>query len=180
VSVREGGYSAEEVRELERDAFGKGWGEPSDQMRKQRDRLYPELTALEDTSRAADPAQPSRVAQAIRLGAQGLAQRDYVCLSEAYLVAKALLNTPEIEDFARGIVLEAAHQRQRWEDSWKKDFDWHAVATYLLAKALLNPAQNDGTTGKHARLHRLVAAGALVANWHAAVLARPDDGPVTG
>lgn len=86
-----------------------------------------------------------------------------------------LLNTPEISDFARGVVLEALHQRERWSDEGKNDVDWHGVATYLAAKALVNPPQNDGTTGEHARLHRLVALGALVANWHAAVLARPEE-----
>lgn len=83
-----------------------------------------------------------------------------------------LVNHPETADFARGVVLEAHHQRERWDDSWKKDFDWHAVATYLGAKALLNPPQNDGTTGEVARLHRIVALGALAANWHAAVSSR--------
>jgi hypothetical protein len=82
------------------------------------------------------------------------------------------LNTPEISDFAKGVVLEAAHQREKWDDETKRDFDWAAVAHWLLAKALINPPQNDGTIGEKARLHRLVALGALVANWHAAVLAR--------
>lgn len=84
----------------------------------------------------------------------------------------AKLNTPEIADFASGVVLEAAHQRERWEDGGKRDFDWHAVASYLAAKALLNPPQNDGTTGEPPRLHRIVALGALAANWHAAVSGR--------
>jgi hypothetical protein len=85
---------------------------------------------------------------------------------------RALLNTPEVSDFAKGVVLEAAHQREKWDDETKRDFDWAAVAHWLLAKALINPPQNDGTVGEKARLHRLVALGALVANWHAAVLAR--------
>lgn len=86
-----------------------------------------------------------------------------------------ILNHPEVADFARGVVLEAQHQRARWSDVGKEDFDWHAVATYLGAKALLNPPQNDGTTGKAARLHRIVALAALCANWHAAVTAREGD-----
>lgn len=103
-------------------------------------------------------------------------------LSERALNAEAealrlevLLNTPEIKDFAQGVVLEAAHQRERWDDSRKTDFDWAAVANYLAAKALLNPPQNDGTSGKAARLHRLIALGALTANWHVATLLAPED-----
>lgn len=81
-----------------------------------------------------------------------------------------ILNHPEIGDFARGVVIEAQHARLRWNDKLKRDFDWSAVASYLLAKALLNPPQNDGTAGERARLHRIVALAALCANWHAAVL----------
>lgn len=87
-----------------------------------------------------------------------------------------VINYPEVRDFLLGVILEAQHQQVRWQetDPHKADFDWHAVATYLGAKALLNPPQNDGTTGKDARLHRIVALAALCANWHAAVLARDE------
>lgn len=83
-----------------------------------------------------------------------------------------VLNHPEIGDFARGVILEAQHQRERWNDRGKRDFDWAAVANYLLAKCLLNPAQSDGTTGEKARLHRIIALAALCANWHDSVSKR--------
>lgn len=87
-------------------------------------------------------------------------------------VRDEIINHPEVNDFLRGVVTESQHARDRWVDEGKRDFDWHAVATYLAAKALVNPPQNDGTTGIEARLHRIVALGALAYNWHAAVKAR--------
>ncbi|ELT3989976.1 hypothetical protein ACXVSK_11365 [Pseudomonas aeruginosa] len=39
----------------------------------------------------------------------------------------ALIDSPELHDFAKGVVLEAAHQRKRWgsqHDTGKQPADW--------------------------------------------------------
>lgn len=59
---------------------------------------------------------------------------------------EAKLNTPEIVDFASAVVLEAAHQRQRWgsdHDAGKTDADWFWLIGYLSGKALHNPPSDD-------------------------------------
>lgn len=74
-----------------------------------------------------------------------------------------LVNTPEIQDFARAVVLEAAHQRERWtdaHDAGKTDADWFWLIGYLGGKAL----RPDCTSEK--RAHRIVALAAAAANWH--------------
>ena len=51
---------------------------------------------------------------------------------------EALLNTPETDDFDRGVPLEAAHQRYRWgddHDETKDAFDWFWLIGYLSQKA---------------------------------------------
>lgn len=80
---------------------------------------------------------------------------------------RVLLNTPEIHDFAKAVVLEAAHQRERWpdgHDATKADEDWFWLIGYLAGKALRpdQPAEK--------RLHRIITIAA--ANWHAATLPR--------
>jgi len=50
-----------------------------------------------------------------------------------------LLNTPELHDFSNAVVLEAAHQRQRWDsehDAGKTPQDWFWLVGYLAGKAL--------------------------------------------
>lgn len=72
---------------------------------------------------------------------------------------EALLNTPEIVDFLRGVELEAAHQRDRWAatDPLKTDADWFWTVGYLVGKALHKPEK---------RLHHLITAAAALFNWH--------------
>ena len=59
---------------------------------------------------------------------------------------EALLDTPEIIDFAKAVQLEAAHQRKRWgseHDAGKTDADWFWLIGYLSGKALHNPPPDD-------------------------------------
>jgi hypothetical protein len=84
---------------------------------------------------------------------------------------QALLNTPELHDFAKGVVLEAAHQRERWStdhDAGKAPADWFWLLGYLGGKAL--KAHIDGNTEK--ALHHTISTAAACANWHAAVLGK--------
>jgi hypothetical protein len=107
------------------------------------------------------------------LRAQILQMKDAISELIAANEAKhALLNTPEIHDFTQAVALEAAHQRQRWDDRDKEEYHWHGLITYLAAKCLLNPPQKDGTVGVPARMHRIVALAAAAANWHAQLVER--------
>lgn len=81
---------------------------------------------------------------------------------------KELLNTPELENFSKGVVLEAAHQRERWgseHDADKQPADWFWLLGYLGGKAL--KAHTDGNTEK--ALHHCISSAAALANWHAAI-----------
>lgn len=84
---------------------------------------------------------------------------------------RALLNTPELHDFSKGVVLEATHQRERWStdnDAGKQPADWFWLLGYLGGKALR--AHIDGDTEK--ALHHTISTAAACANWHAAVLGK--------
>ena len=81
---------------------------------------------------------------------------------------QALINTPELHDFSRAVVLEAAHQRERWgsgHDAGKTPADWFWLTGYLAGKAL--HAQTAGNTDK--ALHHTISTAAALANWHASI-----------
>lgn len=82
---------------------------------------------------------------------------------------RALLNTPELEDFAKAVPLEAAHQRERWgtqHDAGKGPEDWFWVVGYLAGKALRSHVEGNAEKAKH---HTITCA-AVLANWHARIL----------
>lgn len=77
-----------------------------------------------------------------------------------------LLNTPETENFDKGVPLEAAHQVQRWgsaHDSGKEPQDWFWLAGYLGGKALRSHLAGDVEKA----LHHCVSTAAAMRNWHA-------------
>lgn len=81
---------------------------------------------------------------------------------------RALVNTPTLHSFRDGVVLEAAHQRERWgsaHDAGKQPSDWFWLAGHLAGKAL--HAQVSGNTEK--ALHHTISTAAALANWHAAI-----------
>lgn len=81
---------------------------------------------------------------------------------------RTLVNTPELQSFRDGVVLEAAHQRERWgsaHDAGKQPADWFWLVGYLAGKAL--HAQTSGNTEK--ALHHTISTAAALANWHAAI-----------
>lgn len=81
---------------------------------------------------------------------------------------REVLNTPEVEDFARGVVTEAQHQRLRWgagHDDGKSPMDWFWLIGYLAQKAAT--AQLAGNTEK--AKHHCISTAAAMANWHAAI-----------
>ena len=79
---------------------------------------------------------------------------------------KALLNTPEIEDFDKAVPLEAVHQIEQWgaaHDAGKNPEDWFWLVGYLAGKALA--AQKAGDTEK--AKHHCISTAAALRNWHA-------------
>lgn len=80
----------------------------------------------------------------------------------------ALINTPHLADFSNSVVLEAAHQRERWKaehDQGKEPEDWFWLLGYLGGKALA--AAKSWNTEK--ALHHTISSAAALANWHAAI-----------
>lgn len=79
------------------------------------------------------------------------------------------LNSPELISFRDAVVLEAAHQRERWgseHDAGKEPQDWFWLLGYLAGKALR--AHIDGDVDK--ALHHTISTAAVLNNWHAAIL----------
>lgn len=89
------------------------------------------------------------------------------CYGELTIAQKAL-NTPEIEDFSKAVVLEAQHQRNRWgaeHDTGKEPQDWYWLLGYLGGKALRAAIAGDNEKA----LHHTISTAAACANWHAAI-----------
>lgn len=79
---------------------------------------------------------------------------------------RALLNTPETEDFDKAIPLEAAHQIERWgsaQDAGKSPADWFWLVGYLAGKALTSSIAGNTEKAKH----HCVSTAAVLRNWHA-------------
>lgn len=82
-----------------------------------------------------------------------------------------LINHPEVNDFLKGVRLEAAHQIERWgteHDAGKDSADWYWLVGYLGGKALYSAIAGDVEKFKH---HAITAAAALL-NWHASLTGR--------
>ena len=79
-----------------------------------------------------------------------------------------LINTPVYHDFAGAVVLEAAHQRNRWgqeHDDQKDSPDWFWLIGYLAGKALRSEIEGDYQKA----LHHTITASAALGNWHSAI-----------
>lgn len=99
---------------------------------------------------------------------RGLANEEIEDLKAERDALRKLIDSPELHDFARGAVLEAAHQVERWgtdHDSGKTPADWFWLVGYLAGKAL--HAQTSGNTEK--ALHHTISTAAALANWHRAI-----------
>lgn len=94
---------------------------------------------------------------------------DYDRLDAAYREQHALINSPELHDFAKGVVLEAAHQRKRWgtsHDGSKAPADWFWLVGYLAGKALHACAASNTEKA----LHHCISTAAALNNWHASLV----------
>lgn len=79
---------------------------------------------------------------------------------------RALLNTPEVENFDKAVPLEAAHQQERWgsaHDAGKEPEDWFWLVGYLAGKALAAYKAGNSEKAKH----HCISASAAFRNWHA-------------
>lgn len=78
---------------------------------------------------------------------------------------KDALDVPDQTEFLEAAVAEAQYQRTRWseQDATKTPSDWFWLVGYLVSKAM------HDVRGK--RVHHLVAAAAVLANWHKASIA---------
>ena len=79
------------------------------------------------------------------------------------------LNTPELDNFAAGVVSEAQHQRERWGadgDAGKGPLDWFWLIGYLAQKAATAELAGDVDKAKH----HTISTAAAMANWHARLL----------
>lgn len=80
----------------------------------------------------------------------------------------ALVNSPEIEDFLRGVKLEAVHQVEKWGDAHdrgKSAENWFWLVGYLAGKCL-----RSVIVGKRDKaLHHTISTAAACLNWHSAI-----------
>lgn len=104
----------------------------------------------------------------------------------------ALLNTPELLSFRDGVVLEAAHQRERWsttKEGGKSPLDWYQLIVHLATRAAEHHKEAERLTHllptaglqssnlaqqidyhREKAVHHTITCAAACANWHAAVL----------
>ena len=88
----------------------------------------------------------------------------------------ALVNSPELRDFAQGVVLEAAHQQEKWgsqQDAGKTAFDWVFLVGHLTTRAAVN--LQSGNIEK--ALHHCITTAAALGNWHSQILGLCDMRP---
>jgi hypothetical protein len=99
-----------------------------------------------------------------------------VSLSDAEV--RALINSPEVEQFLRGVHLEAIHQVDRWgeaSDRGKRPEDWFWLVGYLAGKALAShkamqsPIVADYDAAREKALHHCISTAAALYNWHCAI-----------
>jgi hypothetical protein len=92
----------------------------------------------------------------------------YAASSAELADLKSLLNTPETEDFDKGVPLEATHQIQRWgaaHDAGKQPEDWFWLCGYLAGKALSSFKAGDAEKARH----HCISTAAAMRNWHKAI-----------
>lgn len=118
----------------------------------------------------------------------------------------ALVNTPELLDFQKAVLLEAVHQQDRWgcaHDGGKTPADWFWLLGYLGGRALEHHKEAERLDGeisnasapgyeilrkqityhREKAVHHCITTAAACANWHMAVVGkismRPGVDPAT-
>jgi hypothetical protein len=81
---------------------------------------------------------------------------------------RALINTPELEEFLRATHIEAVHQVERWgeaSDRAKRPADWFWLVGYLAGEALHSAISGNWEKAKR----HCVSTAAACYNWHCAI-----------
>lgn len=81
---------------------------------------------------------------------------------------RELVNSPEVENFLRGVHIEAVHQVDRWgtaNDRAKRPADWFWLVGYLAGKALASAVAGN----RDKALHHCISTAAALYNWHCAI-----------
>lgn len=105
----------------------------------------------------------------------------------------ALINTPELVDFAKAVHLEAVHQEERWgaaDRENKNPAQWFWLLSHLATRALEHHKEAeriragwgvDEPNAAHAKaiahhrekaVHHTITAAAVLAHWHASVVGK--------
>ena len=106
----------------------------------------------------------------------------------------AIINTPELIDFPKAVMLEAQHQEHRWGTSdrqGKEPQDWFWLVGHLCGRSLehhkeaerLERSVVDSNLGRdvitasvrHHRekaVHHCITAAAALAHWHASIVGK--------
>lgn len=153
--------AAEALHYLEEDARG-GWRGvfyEADERRSE--------AASADSRRYNDPAVPSEPSMTLseRLTPPKSNSDELDRLTAENARLRALINTPETENFMAAVPLEAAHQIERWgeqHDSQKSPLDWYWTLGYLGGKCAHSMLSGDITKAKH----HCITVAALAMNWH--------------
>jgi hypothetical protein len=93
---------------------------------------------------------------------------EHAALQQRVKTLEDALNSPETEDFDKGVPLEAGHQVIRWgaeHDAGKKPEDWFWLCGYLAGKALHAAKSGDVEKAKH----HCISTAAMMRNWHRAI-----------
>jgi hypothetical protein len=101
---------------------------------------------------------------------------DYAALQGEVSRLRAIIDTPQSNDFLRAVSTEAEHQRQRWgseHDAGKTPADWFWLVGYLAGKALHAHAAGNVEKAEH----HIITTAAALANWHLSMFGGTDMRP---
>lgn len=110
----------------------------------------------------------------------------------------ALINTPELVDFAKAVRLESVHQEQRWgraDRDGKTPGEWHWLVAHLAGRALSHSQEAKRLQGivaampvddldmrmafgdlvahhREKALHHTITTAAALAHWHASMMGK--------
>jgi len=97
-----------------------------------------------------------------------VSEAEVEALREENARLKALIGRPYIGAWTDEVIVEAAHQRDRWgaeQDHGKQPEDWFWLVGYLAGKCLAACKAGDPEKARH----HTVSTGAVLAHWAAAI-----------
>lgn len=109
----------------------------------------------------------------------------------------ALVNSPELVDFPKGVQLEAAHQVIRWGEADRREktaYEWHWLVAHLATRALehckeaerlqglsLSPDVAALVLGHHREkaVHHCITTAAALCHWHNSIVGNLQPAPTS-